>query len=66
MGLTDVEIRTTKGTKNGRGWIGDVKQMQLSIEKLKKFGWTPKLNSNKAIQISTKDILSEKEVKNIV
>ncbi len=44
MGLSGVQYEYTGGT-DGRGWKGDVKVMQLSIEKIKKHGWEPRLGS---------------------
>ena len=49
MGLTGVEYDYTGGV-DGRGWKGDVKVMQLSIEKIKRLGWTPRLGSAEAIR----------------
>ena len=49
-GLEDVEITFTGGVKGGRGWIGDVKYMHLSIEKLEKLGWRPEYNSEEAVR----------------
>lgn len=57
MGLKDVKISTTGGVDGGRGWKGDVKLMHLDISKLKKLGWSPKLSSNSAIELATKEIL---------
>jgi UDP-glucose 4-epimerase len=59
MGLEDVKLITTSGWNNdGRGWIGDVKHMQLDISKLKRLGWNPKLSSEEAVRLSSKEILS--------
>ena len=52
MGLTDVKYRYTGGM-DGRGWKGDVKVMLLSIEKIKRLGWTPRQGSAEAIEISS-------------
>ena len=56
MGLTNVRYRYTGGV-DGRGWKGDVKVMQLSIEKIKKLGWTPLEGSAKAIEMAVKALL---------
>jgi len=58
MGLTDVLYRYTGGM-DGRGWKGDVKVMQLSIEKIKKLGWTPQEGSARAIQVAVKALLKD-------
>ena len=58
MGLRGVEMHFTGGVDGGRGWLGDVKQMHLSIEKLRKLGWSPKLNSEAAVRRATKELLA--------
>jgi len=59
MGLKDVEYTFTGGVNGGRGWKGDVKFMQLSIDKLKKLGWKPKLNSRQAVERAAEEILRD-------
>ena len=59
MGLNTAEIVTSGGTSDGRGWIGDVKKMQLDISKLKNLGWKPKLSSKLAVEKSTKDLIDD-------
>jgi len=58
MGLRGVKMNLTGGVDGGRGWLGDVKQMHLSIRKLRKLGWTPKLNSEAAIRRAAKELLT--------
>jgi UDP-glucose 4-epimerase len=58
MGLSDVQYRYTGGV-DGRGWKGDVKVMLLSIEKIKKLGWTPQEGSARAIQVAVKALLKD-------
>jgi UDP-glucose 4-epimerase len=58
MGLADVRYRYTGGV-DGRGWKGDVKVMQLSIEKIKKLGWTPQEGSVRAIETAVKALLKD-------
>ena len=58
MGLTDVLYRYTGGV-DGRGWKGDVKVMQLSIEKIKTLGWTPLEGSAQAIETAVKALLKD-------
>ncbi|MDQ1261389.1 MAG: UDP-glucose 4-epimerase [Euryarchaeota archaeon] len=53
MGLDDVLYRYTGGV-DGRGWKGDVKVMQLSIEKIKKLRWAPQGGSAKAVEMAVK------------
>jgi len=61
MGLRDVEFIFTGGVEGGRGWLGDVKIMHLSIEKLMKTGWKPKYDSEKAVRLAVKAILKRSE-----
>ena len=58
MGLNDVQYCYTGGV-DGRGWRGDVLVMQLSIEKIKKLGWTPQEGSAKAILVAVKALLKD-------
>lgn len=55
LGLENVEYKFTGGYQ-GRGWKGDVKFMQLSIEKIKKLGWIPKYNSEEAVRKTIEDV----------
>jgi len=57
MKLPDVKFIFTGGVDGGRGWLGDIKNMHLSINKLLKAGWKPKYNSEQAIQLATKTLL---------
>lgn len=50
LGLKDVKFRYTGGVDGGRGWKGDVKLMQLSIDKLISSGYIPKSNSREAVR----------------
>ncbi|MGB5101484.1 MAG: NAD-dependent epimerase/dehydratase family protein [Methanothrix sp.] len=59
MGLDDVRYRYTGGV-DGRGWKGDVKVMQLCIEKIKNLGWTPQGGSGRAIEVAVKALLNVK------
>ena len=60
MGLRDVVFVFTGGVDGGRGWMGDVKIMLLSIDKLVKTGWKPRYTSEKAVEAAVKAILEEK------
>jgi len=57
MGLKEVNYHWTGGVKGGRGWIGDVKDMLLSIEKLERMGWSPRMNSETALRQAVREIL---------
>jgi len=60
MGLKNVEYVFTGGVDGGRGWKGDVKFMLLSINKIKRLGWKPKLNSRQAVERAVEEILKGK------
>ena len=51
MKLPNIEIFTTGGIENGRGWKGDIKIAHLDISKLKNMGWQPKLSSLEAADV---------------
>jgi UDP-glucose 4-epimerase len=61
MRLRNVKLKLTGGVDGGRGWKGDVKTMQLSIRKLTDLGWKPKLDSEKAIRKTCKEIAARYE-----
>ncbi len=50
MGLGGTKYRWTGGVDEGRGWRGDVREMLLSVEKLKATGWRPRLSSDEAVR----------------
>jgi len=60
MDLQDVKLVFTGGVDGGRGWLGDVKIMLLSIDKLMKTGWKAKYNSEQAVRLAVKAILKER------
>jgi UDP-glucose 4-epimerase len=60
MGLQHVKFVFTGGVNGGRGWLGDVKIMLLSLDKLMKTGWTPKYNSEQAVRLAVKAISKER------
>jgi UDP-glucose 4-epimerase len=49
LGLAGVAYSWTRGAGSGRGWIGDVRTMALSIERLKAAGWRPTMTSEQAV-----------------
>jgi UDP-glucose 4-epimerase len=55
--LKNINKQFFGGTKDGRGWIGDVKTMLLDIDKVKNLGWNPKLNSSQAIEKTVGELL---------
>ena len=50
-------FRFNRSVEGGRGWIGDVKVMQLSVKKLMGLGWKPTLNSEDAVRLSCREFL---------
>ena len=50
MNTRHIKYRFTGGVDGGRGWKGDVKTMQLSINKLEKTGWRPAYTSRQAVK----------------
>ena len=56
MGLSP-RFKFTGGVDGGRGWKGDVKLMRLSIEKARKAGWKPELNSYEAVRKTVRELL---------
>ncbi|MBN1165765.1 MAG: GDP-mannose 4,6-dehydratase [Methanospirillaceae archaeon] len=57
MGLSHVTYHYTGGS---RGWVGDVPQMQLSIDTMKKLGWEPGINSEESIRGAVRSLLAER------
>ena len=57
MNLKNVNITTSGGTNDGRGWIGDIKKMRLDISKLDRLGWNPEKDSKSAIQKATLELI---------
>jgi len=58
LGLRGVNMKFTGGVDGGRGWFGDVKMMHLSVEKLQNLGWRANFNSEEAIRLATKELLT--------
>lgn len=59
MDFKTAKIITSGGTQDGRGWIGDVKEMNLDITKITNLGWKPKINSRSAIEKAVIELVSE-------
>jgi len=57
MNLETTDIVSFGGTGDGRGWIGDVKEMQLDITKLKKLGLGPNFSSEESVELASKELL---------
>jgi len=61
MGIPEPKYVFTGGVDNGRGWKGDVKNMHLSIEKLRRIGWKPRYNSEEAVRMTTRILLGSQK-----
>jgi len=59
MNSPDIKYRFTGGVDDGRGWKGDVKKMQLSINKLLQTCWKPKYTSKQAVRLAAKALIKE-------
>jgi len=53
------QIKTTGGVDGGRGWMGDVKLMQLSTQKLQALGWKERYNSEMAIKQAARELIRQ-------
>jgi UDP-glucose 4-epimerase len=59
MNRPNIKLKFTGGVDGGRGWKGDVKTMQLSIEKLTHTGWKPRYSSEQAVRLTAKALIQE-------
>jgi UDP-glucose 4-epimerase len=59
MKLENTKITISGGTEDGRGWVGDVKEMNLDISKITNLGWNPKENSQEAVERAALELYSE-------
>ena len=51
------EITYSLQIKDGKGWIGDIKNMLLSTEKLKQIGWKINHSSKDAVTLTVKNMI---------
>lgn len=56
LGLENTKIRYTGGKQ---GWKGDVAHVRLSVEKMRKLGWTARFSSQEAILKGIDEIISQ-------
>ncbi|RJS82340.1 SDR family NAD(P)-dependent oxidoreductase [Candidatus Bathyarchaeota archaeon] len=59
MGLKGVKIAYVGGLEDGRGWVGDVKNMLLDISKLKALGWRPRHNCRESVRLAARELIEE-------
>ena len=53
------QIKLTGGVDGGRGWMGDVKLMQLSTQRLRALGWKETYSSEMAVKEAAKELISQ-------
>ena len=58
MHLSDVEFQYIGGI-DGRGWAGDIKIAQLSIEKMKRYGWINRYDSEQSVVKAADEIAKQ-------
>jgi UDP-glucose 4-epimerase len=58
LGLKNTEFRYTGGV-DGRGWKGDIRIAQLSIDKIKKYGYTNRYNSDESVKLAVHEIYNQ-------
>jgi len=58
MRLSNVK-KIYKPVLHGVGWPGDVKKIALKIDKIKKLGFKPAMNSRETIRTATRKLLEE-------
>jgi UDP-glucose 4-epimerase len=58
MGLNNVK-KVYKPVLHGVGWLGDVKRIALKIDKVKKLGFKPAMNSREAVRTTVRMLLEE-------
>jgi len=58
MGLSEADVSLTGGVDGGRGWKGDVKVMQLDMNRLKKTGWSPNYSSSEAVRQTARSMIN--------
>jgi len=56
FGLEKVNFRYLTEWEDGRGWPGDVKNMLLSVDKLKKHGWKINYSSAESVSLTIKKV----------
>jgi UDP-glucose 4-epimerase len=59
MNTPNIRYKFTGGVDGGRGWKGDVKIMQLSINKILQTCWKPKYTSKQAVRLAAKALIKE-------
>ena len=53
------EIKYTMRQADGRGWLGDIRNMQLSTDKIKKIRWKINYSSRESVYLTVKKIIEQ-------
>jgi len=61
MRIPEPRYAFTGGVDGGKGWKGDVKNMHLSIEKLRRIGWKPRYSSEEAVKMTVRILLASQK-----
>ena len=61
MGLKSVKVTYVGGFRDGRGWVGDVKNMLLDVSRLKALGWRPRHNCRESVRLAARELIKELE-----
>jgi len=62
-GIMHINKIFTGGIDGGRGWVGDVRNMLLDTQKIRKLGWQPKLDSAQAIRKACQEMVKMKPLR---
>lgn len=57
LGFDSVKLRHVCEQADGRGWPGDVRNMLLSVAKLKEYGWKIHYSSSESISVTVKKLI---------
>ncbi len=57
LGLKSVHLNYLLEHADGRGWPGDVKNMLLSVNKLKEYGWKLNYSSSESVSVTVQRLL---------
>jgi UDP-glucose 4-epimerase len=61
--LENAQIKYISSEDSGRGWRGDVKNMLLSTQKLKRYGWKTRYSSSEAVRLTVRKIIELQQKK---
>jgi UDP-glucose 4-epimerase len=59
-GQPEAGISLTGGVDGGRGWMGDVKLMQLDTARLRSLGWAPRYSSEEAVRLTARAVSDQR------